>query len=190
MLSRGFSSFPVLVICLYDFIQAYIFIVVTRVRIFFRQGKLYCVLRAMMNTRYAGLTVFRGMNGLLPIKTDCADGADPCADSAADAVFRYAVHIPPDFGTGPHIKKFLAPVAVFLRDRLFPMPAPVNIGFDCRQMCLDFLFRKQGGFFVYIESGQERRKIIPILDPEAAAEYYAVCMKTDKRRFGGLFEKH
>lgn len=34
------------------------------------------------------------------------------------------------------------------------------------------------------------RKIVPILDAEASAEYYAACMKADKKKFGGLFEQH
>lgn len=40
-----------------------------------------------------------------------------------------------------------------------------------------------------LQGTPERRKIVPILDPEATAEYYAVCRKADKRKYGGLFEK-
>lgn len=41
-----------------------------------------------------------------------------------------------------------------------------------------------------MQGAPENRKIVPILDPEAFAEYYAACMKADKRKFGGLFERH
>ena len=40
-----------------------------------------------------------------------------------------------------------------------------------------------------LEGVPKNRKIVPILDPEAAAAYYAVCMKTDRRKIGGLFAK-
>lgn len=40
-----------------------------------------------------------------------------------------------------------------------------------------------------LQGAPEKRKIVPILDTEATVEYYAVCMKTDRRKIGGLFAK-
>ena len=86
-----------LIVCLHNLRQADEFIMITFIRILFRNGQPDSILWTVVDTGHAYLAVFSRIHSFLILHTDTAPGTDSGTDPAADTIPGHLIKIFPEF---------------------------------------------------------------------------------------------